>query len=61
MGKNDDWIGALAIIGGLWLLGKALTKKNVDYFKCWNCSRIIAPNIKVCPFCKSRIDWGTAY
>jgi len=60
MGKDDDWIGLLAVLGGLWLLGKALTQKKVDYYKCWNCDRIVAPNTKVCPFCKSRIDWGAA-
>lgn len=58
MGKDDDWIGALAVLGGLWLLGQIFSKKKVDYFKCWNCNRILAPNTQVCPFCKSRIDWG---
>ncbi len=59
MGKDgDDILGGLVILAGLWLLGKALSSKKVDYFTCWNCKRIIAPNTEICPFCGVRISWG---
>ncbi len=60
MAKGDDWLGGLLLLGGLWLLGQALSKKNVDYYRCWNCNRLLLPNTKRCPSCHVDIDWGSA-
>ena len=57
MGKND-WVGILAIIGGLAILGAALSKNKVEYFRCWNCNRIIRQNTQRCPYCHVDIGWG---
>lgn len=56
--KDDDWLGALAILGGLWLLKEALSQKNVNYYRCWNCNKFLLPNTNPCPYCHSNIDWG---
>lgn len=56
MGK-DDWVGLLAIIGGLAILGAALSKKKVDYFRCWNCNRVILKGSNPCPYCQATISW----
>lgn len=63
MGKDNDVLGALAVLAGIgagiWLLGKALSNKKVDYYRCWNCNNLITPNIDPCPYCRSKIDWGS--
>jgi hypothetical protein len=63
MGKDDDdaltGLGIIAgILAGAWLLGKALSSKKVEYFRCWNCNNLIVPNTNPCPYCRSHIDWG---
>lgn len=63
MGKDDDdFIKALAILAGigagLWLLGKALSNKKVDYYRCWNCNNLITPHTNPCPYCGVFIDWS---
>lgn len=62
MGKDEDTlIGGLAILAGigagLWLLGKALSSKKVDYYRCWKCNNLIRPNTNPCPYCGAQIDW----
>jgi len=56
--KDDDWLGALLILGGLWLLKEALSQKNVNYFRCWNCNKFLLPNTNPCPYCGVHIDWS---
>ena len=58
MGKDsDDTLSALLILGELWLLGKALSSKKVDYFRCWSCNKFLLPNTNPCPHCGAHIDW----
>lgn len=64
MAKGDDWLGALAVLAGIgagiWLLGKALSPstKKINYYRCWNCNKLLLPNTKRCPHCGSDIDWS---
>ncbi|MCH7561110.1 MAG: zinc-ribbon domain-containing protein [Thaumarchaeota archaeon] len=62
MGKDNDWIGALGILAGivlgLGLLGKALSKNKVEYFRCWSCNRVITKNQNICPYCGANNDFG---
>ena len=48
---KDDWVVGLLFLAGLYILGQALSKKNVNYFRCWNCNRILVKKNPQCPFC----------
>jgi len=63
MGKDEDdflkGLGTLALIGGgLWLLKEIFGKKDVKYYRCWNCQKLIMPFTNPCPFCGVGIDWS---
>ncbi len=60
--RDNDWGGFIAFLIGLWLVSKVLKSKEVEYYRCWNCNRIITPYTSRCPFCRAEIDWtGTGY
>ena len=50
--------GWLAAGLGLLILLAAISKKNVEYFRCWNCNRVIPKNATTCPYCNSHNTWG---
>lgn len=56
MGK-DDWVGGLLLLAGLYILGQALSKNKVDYYRCWNCNRVLVGKPQTCPYCKVALSW----
>jgi len=54
---KDDWTNGLLFLAGLYILGKALSKDKVDYFRCWNCNRVLVKKDTSCPFCDVVINW----
>lgn len=50
--------GALAILAGLYIVAKAVSKKEVQYHRCWNCNRVVFPIYMTCPYCNSQLDWS---
>ena len=56
MGK-DDWVGGLLLLAGLYILGQALSKNKVNYYRCWNCNRVLVGKPQTCPYCKVELTW----
>lgn len=54
---KDDWVTGLLLLAGLYILGSALSKNKVDYFRCWNCNRVLVRKTPNCPFCSVDISW----
>jgi len=53
----SGWLALLGAIAGIAILAKAVSQKDVEYFRCGNCNRIIQKHHTVCPFCKYEIQW----
>ena len=63
--KEGNLVGLILFFIGagvaLWLLSqifKSPTKK-VEYYRCPGCRRMITPRTNPCPFCKTRLIWGS--
>ena len=50
-----SWI---AVGLGLLLLAAALSKNKVEYYRCWNCNRVIPQNKYQCPYCGAHNSFG---
>jgi len=51
-----------AAIGiGLLILAAAISKKKVEYFRCWNCNGVITKNTTTCPHCGSHNNWSEGF
>jgi len=57
---KDDGIGGLLLLAGLYIVGKALTKGKVNYYRCWHCNRVLVGKPSSCPYCKVNLSWGGA-
>ncbi len=59
MAKND-WALGLLLLAGLYILGQSISKGKVEYYRCWQCNRVLVGKPQYCPYCKVELFWEGA-
>ena len=67
MGEGEDKVGWLILLGialaiGAWLLSEIFKDrgKNVKYYRCPHCGRMVKPHTNPCPWCGTSLVWNSS-
>ena len=67
MGEGEDKVGWLILLGialaiGAWLLSEIFKDrgKNVKYYRCPYCGRMVKPRTNPCPWCGASLVWNSS-